>query len=385
MLISFPLLCYSTARLFYSSIYLYPFFILWLFLIIYFGVSLRVNFFSKDFDVEKHKSIVARWKPSFYPTVDIFLPICGEPIKVLRNTWDGVIQVKNHYKGRVNVYCLDDGDSSEVDELAYEYDFQYHVRPNRGWFKKAGNLRYGFEHTRGDFIIIFDADFRPRFDFIDELMPYFYEDKNLGIVQSPQFFRIDSSQNWVERGAGVVQEFFYRAAQVSRQKFDAAICVGSNAIYKREALNTIGGTALFEHSEDVRTGFGIGQHGWKLKYIPINLATGLCPSDLGAFFRQQYRCGAGALSMITGRDFWHSKLKMKSRLCYFSSFLYYLHTALYSFLTPLLPLTLLLFLPKDVRIKVIGTFVEVLGLQFGCKDTIQPAVFGVPRSCLDVA
>lgn len=35
--------------------------------------------------------------------------------------------------------------------------------------------------------------------------------------------------------------------------------------------------------------------------------------------------------------------------------------------------------------KVIGTFVEVLGLQFGCKDTIQPAVFGVPRSCLDVA
>jgi len=31
------------------------------------------------------------------------------------------------------------------------------------------------------------------------------------------------------------------------------------------------------------------------------------------------------------------------------------------------------------------TFVEVLGLQFGCKDTIQPAVFGVPRSCLDVA
>jgi hypothetical protein len=40
---------------------------------------------------------------------------------------------------------------------------------------------------------------------------------------------------------------------------------------------------------------------------------------------------------------------------------------------------------RAVVLEVIGTFVEVLGLQFGCKDTIQPAVFGVPRSCLDVA
>jgi hypothetical protein len=30
--------------------------------------------------------------------------------------------------------------------------------------------------------------------------------------------------------------------------------------------------------------------------------------------------------------------------------------------------------------QAIGTFVEVLGLQFDCKDTIQPAVFGVLRS-----
>jgi len=39
---------------------------------------------------------------------------------------------------------------------------------------------------------------------------------------------------------------------------------------------------------------------------------------------------------------------------------------------------------EEAKLKVIGTFVEVLGLLFGCKDTIQPAVFGVPRSCLDV-
>jgi cellulose synthase (UDP-forming) len=45
----------------------------------------------------------------------------------------------------------------------------------------------------------------------------------LGIVQSPQHFRVLSGQNWIERGAGAVQELFYRNVQVSRQYFGAAI------------------------------------------------------------------------------------------------------------------------------------------------------------------
>lgn len=40
---------------------------------------------------------------------------------------------------------------------------------------------------------------------------------------------------------------------------------------------------------------------------------------------------------------------------------------------------------KSTHFEVIGTFVEVLGFQFDRKDTIQQAVFGAPRSSLDVA
>ena len=36
------------------------------------------------------------------------------------------------------------------------------------------------------------------------------------------------------------------------------------------------------------------------------------------------------------------------------------------------------------QVEVKGTFVEVLGLPFGCKDTTPRAVVGVPRSCLGV-
>ncbi len=130
-------------------------------------------------------------------------------------------------------------------------------RPNRGWYKKAGNLRYGYERSSGDFVVVFDADFAPRPDFLSELMPYFDAEGDLGIVQSPQFFRTERGASWVERGAAAVQEFFYRIVQTSRQARGAAICVGTNAIYRRTALDSNGGGTLIEHSEDVHTGFDL--------------------------------------------------------------------------------------------------------------------------------
>jgi cellulose synthase (UDP-forming) len=309
--------------------------------IAYFIVSLIINLFTKDFDVRVHRKLVTNWRPSNFPTVDIFLPIAGEPIEVLNNTWEGVSQLQKRYEGVINVYCLDDGASSEVQLLSQQYGFNYMVRPNRGEFKKAGNLRYGFEHSTGDFIAIFDADFRPRFDFLNELLPYFYNRPELGIVQSPQYFDVRSEQNWLERGAGAVQELFYKHSQVSRQTFDAAICVGSNAIYRRQALNDIGGTALIEHSEDVHTGFNLGMKGWKLQYVPIVLAKGLCPSTMQAFFKQQYRWCLGSMTLLTSKKFWRTKLSFRARLSYVSGFMYYIHTAISAVLVPFIPLVVL--------------------------------------------
>ena len=45
--------------------------------------------------------------------------------------------------------------------------------------KKAGNLNYAFRRTRGEHIVIFDADFRPRPDFLAETLPYM-DDPSVG-------------------------------------------------------------------------------------------------------------------------------------------------------------------------------------------------------------
>jgi len=339
-----------TQFLMAGGVWLLP---LWLYFgltVIYFLVSLTINIGTKDFDIKSHIRMARSWSPLQYPTVDVFLPTAGESLNILRNTWEGVQDMTQHYKGRVTVYCLDDSASKNVWELAQEFGFTYHVRPDRGQFKKAGNLRHGFRISKGEFIAILDADFRPRYDFLNELLPYFYKDLNIGIVQSPQYFDVHPEQGWLERGAGAVQEFFYRFSQVSRQKHNASICVGSNAVYRRRALQDTGGTALIEHSEDVHTGFNVRMHGWSLMYVPIILAKGLCPANMNAFFKQQYRWCLGSMSLLSSKKFRTTKLSPGARLSYFSGFLYYIHTAISALILPVVPLTILIFYPSQLSL-----------------------------------
>jgi cellulose synthase (UDP-forming) len=348
--ISFSGITVSMMRLLLANPLLWMLFGYVFLTIIYFIISFIVNASTKSFNLETHMEIVKNWRPKKYPAVDVFLPVAGESLDVLENTWQGVRKMAAHYPGTVKAYCLDDSGKSEVKQLAKQFGFIYKVRPNRGEFKKAGNLRYGFKHSRGQFIAIFDADFRPRHDFLDELVPYMQHNKKIGIVQSPQYFDVNTRQNWIERGAGAVQELFYRFSQVSRQSNDASICVGSNALYRRKALNDTGGTALIEHSEDVHTGFNLRMHGWTIQYLPIVLAKGLCPASMPAFFKQQYRWCMGSMSLLSSEKFWDTDLPFRTRLSYTSGFMYYIHTALSSFYAPIVPILLLVLMPQSIHL-----------------------------------
>ncbi|MEU0002459.1 cellulose synthase catalytic subunit [Streptomyces microflavus] len=315
------------------------------FSLVYYLVSLRVNGFGRDFDLRAHRRLVRRWRPAAYPSVDIFLPVCGEPFAVLHNTWTHVGALADHYPGHCVPFVLDDSANPEIAHMARAFGFRYGTRENAGWFKKAGNLHYGFSHTSGEFALILDADFTPRADLLHELLPYFDTDLSVGIVQSPQYFRVLDAQNWVERGAGAVQELFYRSVQVSRQASGGAICVGSCAVYRRAALESNGGTTLIEHSEDVHTGFDLSTLGWHLVYVPVAVSAGVCPDSVPAFVNQQYRWCTGSMSLLISRKFWSARLPLTTRLCYVSGFLYYLHTAVFTFAAPVVPVGLLLLAP----------------------------------------
>jgi cellulose synthase (UDP-forming) len=317
--------------------------------IVYQALSLPVNFTGRSFDLAAHDALVSSWRPEHYPEIDVYLPICREPIELLGNTWAGVSESIRAYPGPAQAFVLDDGDSDEAAALCRSIGFSYIRRPVHE-HKKAGNLNYAFHRTRGEHVVIFDADFRPRADFLAETLPYL-DDPTVGLVQTPQFFRVNTRQRWVERAAGATLEIFYRTVQVSRDRFGSALCVGSNCVYRRAALEPVGGFTVIPYAEDSHTGLDARRYGYQLKYLPVPLATGICPSSLDAFMRQQYRWCCGATSLVWTRHMWSVPMPLSSRLPYIAGWMWNLTTALRTLMLPLIPITLLLYVPSEIQLR----------------------------------
>ncbi|AGE59938.1 cellulose synthase catalytic subunit (UDP-forming) [Acanthocystis turfacea Chlorella virus TN603.4.2] len=333
---------------------------------------------GRGFDFKKHSEIIERVRNDaedpFAPSVDILLPVCGEELCVLNNTWKYVSKVRHN--GVLQVHVLDDSASKSVEKLANEYGFVYHVRDNRPYMKKAGNLRASFTKTSGDFFVILDADFCPREDFLESVLGLMKNDPTIAIIQTPQFFEQRKEQNYLERGAGAVQELFYRLIQPARNssrktwfgKYEPAygsICVGTCAIYRRSALAPMGGTAEVEHSEDVRTGFRATKEGYHVEYVPLNLACGVCPNEHRAFFAQQYRWCSGSTTLLTSGEFWTTKLGFVRRMCYISGMLFYSTSMMTLFLGPALSNILIWLFPEvilyyNISFALVGIIIMLL-------------------------
>ena len=306
-----------------------------------------VSVWGKDFDYDEHETIRER-HANFRPTVDVFLPCCGEPLDVLRNTWNHVAKIE-YPVHLVNVYVLDDSASPYVMEMAKEFGYRYLVRTNRPELRKAGNLRHAFSRSSGDIIVILDADFCPRTDFLKDVLPYFEHDQRIAVLQTPQFFKVTPDhQTWVEQGAGAVQELFYRLVQVNRNRWGGSICVGTCGAYRRQSLLPFGGTAAIGYSEDVHTGFNVVNDGWKVMYVPLNLAMGICPDNVESFFVQQYRWCMGSITLFANPAFWKSTLTVMQKACYLTGMMYYIVTALQVFVNPLPAILLIYIKPEGV-------------------------------------
>jgi cellulose synthase (UDP-forming) len=340
----------SQIRFELQDLVLLPFLLFTATYIVYQAISLPVNFAGKGFDLVAHQERIQAWRPLSYPHVDIFLPICGEPIELLRNTWTAVSGLVAEYQGIAEAFVLDDGPSDEAQAVCNSFGFNYIRRPDRPAYKKAGNLRYAFARTSAEYMVIFDADFAPRSDFLAETLPYL-DDPKTAIVQTPQFFRSSPAQTWIERAAGPIQEVFYRTVQVARDRVDAAICCGTSAVYRRTALEPQGGPTLIPYAEDVHTGLDVRRAGWSMIYLPIVLSTGICPDNLDAFVRQQYRWCSGNVGIVFSWRLWSIPMKIPARLAYISGFFYYAYTALLTFFGPIIPIIMLAFLPGQIRLR----------------------------------
>lgn len=313
-------------------------------------LSLATGISRRRVTWRSHQELAAQWSPpsTGFPSVDVFLPTCGESLEILQNTYGNVSAMA--WPGELTIHVLDDADRPEVADLAEDFGFRYIVRPDRGHLRKAGNLRHAFSVSSGEFVVIFDADFCPRHDFLAHLMPYL-DDPQVAIVQSPQTFATTERMGWVERTAGATQEFFYRWVQPSRDTLGAANCVGTSAVYRRSALRRIGGFTPIEHSEDLHTGRHLQQLGYMIRYVPVVLSRGLCPDDLAGFLNQQYRWCMGSLSRVRNTHVREPirRMTLRQALSHWAGVFYYLTTAVNVFMVFLPGIIMVALFPEDIR------------------------------------
>lgn len=293
----------------------------------YLLTSLFITIVGKPFDFPGHQKVLKNvtLDDGKAPKVDVFLPVCNEPLELLENTWEYIVKLQ-YPRSKLSIYVLDDGACEDVRLCAERFGFSYICRPNRPELKKAGSLRYAFSQTSGELFAVFDADFCPRPDFLLETVPYMVNDAQIALLQTPQYFRSSQDQTWIEQGAGPLLEYYYRVLQTCRDKWGAALCVGSNAIYRRTALHPIRGTYPIATSEDNYTGIYVATHGWIIKAIPLVLACGTCPDNPRALFSQQLRWCSGSMSLCFSRSFWTNSLSVKQKLCYLVGFVGFIVT-----------------------------------------------------------
>lgn len=267
-------------------------------------------------------------------TVDVFITTYGEAVEVIRRTATAALAMR----GAHLTWILDDGHSEEVRELAAELGTRYIRRLSSGG-AKAGNVNHALSLTSGDCFVILDADFVPEPQFLEETVPFFI-DEQVAFVQTPQVY--GNLHNVISRGAGYMQSVFYRFIQPGRTRFNAAFCVGTNVIFRRTAIDDVGGLHTDSKSEDVWTSLMLHERGWRTIYIPMTLATGDAPDTVEAYTRQQLRWATGEFEILLK----HNPLSPKRRLT-LDQRLQYIVTASF-YLTGIAPLLLLLVPPLEV-------------------------------------
>ena len=204
----------SQLRFELHDLVLWPFLAFTATYIAYQAISLPVNFTGKGFDLPAHQAFIRAWSPSSYPAVNI-PPACS------RRADKGAAQYVDRrirpcrglWKALPSPTCSTMAHPMKLAGSRSRLDFSTSAGQICPCTRRPGNSsRYAFARTISEYLVILDADFAPRPDFLAETLPYL-DDPTVAIVQTPQFFRVSPQQTWIENAAGAVQEVFYRSSR----------------------------------------------------------------------------------------------------------------------------------------------------------------------------
>ena len=250
------------------------------------------------------------------PEVVVIVPTYGEPPMLVYETAKSVLQ-QDYPRDKIRLAISDDSHRESiralVERLKREFPdafIGYHEPPRRGDPKrcgeaKAGNLNSVFDVVnayapRISFIETRDADDKvgdP--SFLRQAIGQLMADPQLAFVQTIKEAIVSPGDPFSN-----LEPLFYRRAMLVKNATNAVFPCGSGLVWRREALNDIGGFPTWNLVEDLQSGVEALRRGWRGIYLPLVGAVGqTAPEDIPNIVKQR-----GAWAVDTMRlTFWGNK------------------------------------------------------------------------------
>jgi cellulose synthase/poly-beta-1,6-N-acetylglucosamine synthase-like glycosyltransferase len=224
-------------------------------------------------------------------TVDVFTTYFpGEPYAMVTETLLAIQRIKYPH----TTYLCDEANDDYLKAFCRDHGIKHVTRNNR-INAKAGNINNALLQATGEICLILDPDHVPKDNFLDDIVPYF-EDEKIGFVQSVQAY-YNKEESFVAKGAAEQTFHFYGPIMMSMNAYGTVNAIGANCVFRREALDSIGGHAP-GLSEDMHTAMQLFAKGWKSIYVPETFTKGLVPSTLTSYYKQQLKWSRGTLELL---------------------------------------------------------------------------------------
>ncbi|HKA36833.1 MAG TPA: cellulose synthase family protein [Thermoanaerobaculia bacterium] len=237
------------------------------------------------------------------PRVTVQLPIYNEVYVVERLI--AAVAALDYPRELLEIQVLDDStdETRDVARRAVERhcllgsDIVHQTRSDRRGFK-AGALQAGLERAKGEFLLIFDADFLPQPELLRQLVPYF-SDPGVGMVQA-RWEHLNRDYSLLTRVQSIFLDGHFVIEHTARHRSGRFFNFnGTAGIWRRRCLEEIGGWQSDTLTEDLDVSYRAQLAGWKFVYLKEVATPAELPVDMNGFKSQQHRWTKGSIE--TGR------------------------------------------------------------------------------------
>ena len=228
-----------------------------------------------------------------FPLVTIQLPMFNEYF-VVERLIDNIVKL-DYPKDKLEIQVLDD---STDDTLAltkkkvsyYQkqgFDIKVLARTNRKGYK-AGALKDATPYAKGEFIVIFDADFLPEPDFIMRTLPHFSNPK-VGVVQT-RWGHINQNYSILTELQAFQLNVHFTVEQKGRETGDYLLQFnGTAGMWRKSTIEDAGGWEADTLTEDLDLSYRAQLKGWKIIFLEDTLSPAELPSEMIGLKSQQHR------------------------------------------------------------------------------------------------